>query len=252
MNNSATGVPRQFYRHFAGWIVGQGYSVVTYDYRGIGGSIPTSIAEVEGSIRDWGERDAAGVTDWCLEEAGEAAIGVIGHSIGGQLIGLCDNSTAYAAMVCVAAQSGYWGLWPTERSAQRRALWERVPALVAEHGYFPGSAHGLADLPPTIATSWARWCLSPDYIVDDAGEPLRTHFKAIHQSMRFFAFADDDIAPLAAVEALMGFYANAPRTLDLIAPAQVALADIGHFEAFRPSHNVLWPRLLAPFASVGF
>lgn len=34
--NSATGVPRHFYRAFAQWMAARGYAVLTYDYRGIG------------------------------------------------------------------------------------------------------------------------------------------------------------------------------------------------------------------------
>ena len=38
--SSATAVPRRFYRHFAAELAGAGYTVVTYDYRGIGDSAP--------------------------------------------------------------------------------------------------------------------------------------------------------------------------------------------------------------------
>jgi len=36
--NSATAVPRKLYRGFAGYLAGRGCAVLTYDYRGIGGS----------------------------------------------------------------------------------------------------------------------------------------------------------------------------------------------------------------------
>jgi len=36
--SSATAVPRKIYRGFAGYLARRGFAVLTYDYRGIGGS----------------------------------------------------------------------------------------------------------------------------------------------------------------------------------------------------------------------
>lgn len=243
--NSATGVPRQFYRHFAVWLAARGLAVVTFDYRGVGGSVQGSLADVPGHIRDWGEQDAAGVADWCAERNGGGPLLVLGHSIGGQLIGLCANNRLYARGLCVAAQSGYWALWPEEYGHRRRRMWEDVPRLVAEHGYFPGRALGSADLPPGIAISWAQWCLSPDYIVDGEGRALREHFRAYTGPLRFLAISDDAVAPLPAVEALIAFYANARTSLEVVTPAEAGVDAIGHFDIFRPAAASLWPRLLA-------
>ena len=51
--NAATGVPRYFYRHFAAYLRDQGWTAVTYDYRGIGGSAPPKKSrsnEIESSV----------------------------------------------------------------------------------------------------------------------------------------------------------------------------------------------------------
>ena len=36
--NGGTGIPRQFYAPFASHLAGRGFTVLSYDYRGIGGS----------------------------------------------------------------------------------------------------------------------------------------------------------------------------------------------------------------------
>ena len=41
--NSATAVPRRLYRGFASYLAGRGCAVLTYDYRGIGGSRPKAM-----------------------------------------------------------------------------------------------------------------------------------------------------------------------------------------------------------------
>ena len=41
--SSATAVPRKIYRGFAGYLARRGFAVLTYDYRGVGGSRQRSI-----------------------------------------------------------------------------------------------------------------------------------------------------------------------------------------------------------------
>ena len=242
--NSATGAPRQYYRRFAAWLAGQGFEVVTFDYRGVGGSLRGDIREARGHVRDWGEQDAAGVLDWITASRHGLPVDVIGHSIGGQLVGLCDNATAYAAIVGVAAQSGYWKLWDEPRREQlRRNLFEIEPALIAEHGYLPGSRLGMADLPAGIALSWNHWRRCPDYVVDDEGRALREHFHAVRAPMTFLRFPDDPTAPASCVQALMDFYAHAPKREVVIDPAAEGLDEIGHFGFFREGCAKLWPRV---------
>ncbi|MEL6548507.1 MAG: alpha/beta hydrolase, partial [Myxococcota bacterium] len=55
--NSATAVPRRFYRHFAEHLRDAGYSVLTYDYRGIGGSRPKTLRGFPARMRDWALQD---------------------------------------------------------------------------------------------------------------------------------------------------------------------------------------------------
>src|SRR6201991_2763293 len=42
--SSATAVPRKIYRGFAGYLARRGFAVLTYDYRGIGGSRGVGLA----------------------------------------------------------------------------------------------------------------------------------------------------------------------------------------------------------------
>src|SRR5258707_15784671 len=58
--NSATAVPRKIYRGFAAYLASQGIAVVTYDYRGTGGSRPASLRGFNVRIADWAAPDASG------------------------------------------------------------------------------------------------------------------------------------------------------------------------------------------------
>ena len=52
--NSATGVKQQVYFSFAKYFAEKGFTVITYDYRGIGESKPHKMKGFEASMRIWG------------------------------------------------------------------------------------------------------------------------------------------------------------------------------------------------------
>jgi predicted alpha/beta hydrolase len=52
--NSASDVPQGFYRQFATALAEAGYTVITYDYRGIAGSRPSSLHGFATRTSDWG------------------------------------------------------------------------------------------------------------------------------------------------------------------------------------------------------
>jgi predicted alpha/beta hydrolase len=55
----ATGVPQAYYAKFAAFLAGRGFTVLTFDYRGIGRSLHGDVREVDARMRDWALLDAA-------------------------------------------------------------------------------------------------------------------------------------------------------------------------------------------------
>ena len=55
----ATGVGQQFYRRFAEYASGQGFNVLTLDYRGMGQSAPKQLKGFQMNFEDWGQLDLA-------------------------------------------------------------------------------------------------------------------------------------------------------------------------------------------------
>src|SRR5258708_14325190 len=88
--NSGTGIPRRFYGAFAQHLSDRGFAVLTYDYRGIGQSNAPSSAAVE----HWGAVDQSSVIDHLARLRPGAPLG---HSFGGQVLGLADNIAGAAA-----------------------------------------------------------------------------------------------------------------------------------------------------------
>jgi predicted alpha/beta hydrolase len=240
---SATAVKRGYYDRYARFLVDHGFRVLAFDFRGIGGSRPPRLKGFKASMREWGEKDLAGVIAWASERHRAARLFVVGHSAGGYLVGLAANNDRLTALVAVASQSGYWKLWDAPRKYLMASLWYvTMPVLTGACSYFPARRLGLGeDLPSGVALEWARWGRHPQFIVDRYGQPIREHFRKFRAPILAYSFDDDPYAPRRAVDALLTFYESAPRQRRHLTPRDLGVSAIGHFgffkETFRPS---LW------------
>lgn len=240
---SAVGVKRKFYLRYASYLCDQGFDVLVFDYRGIGDSRPAGLFRFKASLSDWAEKDIAGVINWIAAEHGSQELMVVGHSIGAQLVGLVANNNRIRAMLAVAGQSGYWGLWPFPRKYVIAMYWYLlIPSFTHAFTYFPARRLGLAeDLPGGVALEWARWGRHPDYIVDRDGTPIRKYFETFKAPILYYSFADDKYAPQAAVEHLMNCFSGAVKSGCHIRPPELGLRSIGHFGFFREELKpLLW------------
>jgi predicted alpha/beta hydrolase len=241
--NPASAVPRRLYDRFARFLAGEGFSVLTYDYRGIGGSRPASLRGFRVRMRDWGELDASAALTWAVNRRPGDALAIVGHSAGGQLLGVVAGAERARALVLVTAPSGWWRHWPAPARWGLALLWHGgMPAVVHALGYFPFSRLGMGeDLPGGVALEWARWCRSPHYLVDDDGRPLRGH-ASLPAPVLAYGFTDDFFAPRPAVEDVLGWFGGAEKTLRYLCPADLGVRSVGHFGFFRPGvGGTLWP-----------
>lgn len=239
----ATGVKRQFYAPFARYLVQRGFSVLTLDYRGVGGSRPPgNLRGFQARMQDWGTHDLDAALAWVVDNAKPRRLLVVGHSVGGQLLGLADHADLVDAAAFVGSQSGYWGHWPLGTRLGIGALWfALIPGLSPLLGRFPSSSLGLGeDLPRGVAEQWARWGRDPDYLLRGDAK-RREQFAHLRLPLLMVSIDGDFYAPHDAVDALAGFYAGArvrrvrlPRT-----------PTTGHFTVFRPGAEAVWRDLVA-------
>lgn len=232
----ATGVRRTLYRHFADHLASRGLAAITWDWRGTGDSRPESLRGFHATMRHWAERDLAGVIAWARDRFAGAPLLALGHSFGGQAMGLASNAHLLRALVTVGAQSGWWGHWPLPRRWAYALLWHvAVPAATSAAGYFPARRLGLGeDLPAGVAREWAEWCRSPQYLGDWSGH------RRFAAPILAWSFTDDPFAPPKAVAALHAQYVAAPLLHRAVAPWEVGASRIGHFGFFRPGVPALW------------
>src|SRR6267378_930790 len=119
--NAAAGVKQEYYGKFAAYLAERGFTVLTFDYRGIGRS--GSFRLKNARMRDWAELDAA-------------------------------------AALAVGSQSGYWRHWRgAPRAGMWLLTHALLPGISRLFGYFPAAALGQGEnIPAGVAIEWASWC----------------------------------------------------------------------------------------------
>jgi predicted alpha/beta hydrolase len=213
---------------------GSSAGVLTYDYRGVGRSRPRSLRGFAATLHDWAALDAAAAHAFVRTRFPGEPLAVIGHSFGGQLVGLIgDVQNDAAAVVMVGAQLAYYRDWPRRGQLRLAFVWRMlVPALNAVFGYVPGSFGLGEDLPRGAAAQWARWCLHPDYLISEYPD-ARARFAGFDRPTLFYSFTDDDIAPPGAVAHLLRRL-NAARLDHVHVDSREHGGEpIGHFGFFR-------------------
>jgi predicted alpha/beta hydrolase len=249
--NSATAVPRKIYRGFAGYLARRGCAVLTYDYRGIGDSRQKSLVGYnqvkslngfKASMSDWATLDVTGAVVWMRERYHHLPLNYVGHSFGGQALGLLANNPEVSRALLIAAQAGYWKLMAVPERYRVYVMLNYVGTpLTRLLGYAPGwSGLGL-DLPRGVFEQWVGWVMSTRYLFDDPLLKALQNFPNYQGAMRALCFSDDPWATRPAVELLCsGFKSIEPEIL-AIEPSDIGAARIGHFGFFRPEHrDTLW------------
>jgi len=240
--NSGAAIPRRIYRGFAGHLAQQGCAVLTYDYRGIGGSRPRSLKGFKASMADWATLDITGAVNWMRQRYATMPLRYVGHSFGGQTLGLLANNTEVSRALLVAAQAGYWRLMaPGERWRVVAMLNGVGVPLTHALGYTPGWSGVGEDLPKGVFLQWVRWIMSPRYLFDDASLPGLANFARYNGPLRALCLADDPWATRPAVELLCAGYSGTAPELLSIAPQDIGASAIGHIGFFRAAHrDTLW------------
>jgi len=244
-------VPRKTYRGLAGYLAGRGCAVLTYDYRGIGDSRqkspvgynqPKSLVGFKATMSEWAALDVTAAVAWMRERYKKLPLNYIGHSFGGQALGLLPNNSEISRALLIAAQAGYWKLMASPERYRVYAMLNFVGTpLTRLLGYAPGWTGLGEDLPKGVFEEWVSWVMSKRYLFDDPGLKALQNFPQFNGAMRALCFSDDPWATRPAVELLCSGFVSAKPEILTITPADVGASKIGHFGFFRPEHrDTLW------------
>ncbi len=246
----ATAVPQGFYRRFAQFASEQGFETLTFDYRGIGASKPTTLKGFEMDLLDWGKKDLAAAIDYMSNDT--APVYVVGHSYGGHAFGLLPNHSKVSGFYVFGTGAGWHGYMPLSEQVKVLTMWHIVlPVLTWLKGYCAWNALGMGeDLPKNAFTQWRYWCQFRHYFFDD---PAMAGIEKLYQSVQtpiVAANALDDLwAMPASRDAFVQHYSNSELTTIDLSPSILG-GKIGHMGYFRKNATPLWQQSLNWFKSI--
>lgn len=244
--SGAMGVRQDFYAPLAAHFAQNGYVALTFDYRGMGWSRSGGLRGFDTDVVRWAQQDLGGMLEEGERLAPGAPLFVLGHSLGGQILGIAPGNERVAGMISVTAGSG-WYKYNDRMPVGVRIFWfAAIPLLTPLFGYFPGKAlRMVGDLPQGVARQWRNWCVHPDYLLGE-NPAWRGDFERVRCDIVGYSFEDDPIITKPAIDNLHGFYARANVERRHLAPRDAGAKRIGHFGYFSPaSRETLWKDALA-------
>ena len=244
--SSATGVKQAYYQKFAQYAADRGITVITFDYQSIGGSRNKPVKDYQIEAADWSRNDLEGVIQYVMSHYPDARKVILGHSIGGQLIGLAKSAPLMDQLVLVAAQSGYWKYWKGFGKVKMWFNWYVLfPAVLWAFGYLKAKQFSsMENLPYHVANQWRNWGKHVNYLMSDPSitEKFYHHIQA---DLTAFSIDDDDLAPRGAVQWMTSQYRNASSKSIHLKPEDFQTNKIGHFGVFKEKfQETIWPLLL--------
>ena len=244
--NSATGVKQQVYFSFAQFFAEQGFTVITYDYRGIGLSKPEKMRNFKASMRTWGSKDFKRLTEFILENFPDYQKFCLGHSVGALIIGMNENSKVFERFIFVATQNAFIGnlKWKTKLEAFLGFGFAQ-PFFSELFGYFPAHWFGLGEsLPKNCAYDWRTLILNRK----STGKLLlktNDYSKELNQKV-LVLYAEDDVwlTDKGVKSLLNDVYPNLKPDYRFLQTSESEKGEIGHVNFFRSYNKKLWNIIL--------
>ncbi|MEQ8928052.1 MAG: alpha/beta hydrolase [Fulvivirga sp.] len=236
----AVGIPQGYYKHIAHHFSEKGYQIITFDYRGIGGSRQISNPE-SCSLYNWGLLDLDSVINYA-KNTYSGDIYLIGHSIAGQVFPIAKNNIHVKRAYFAASQNLSYSNWQGYHKYLVSIFWKIIiPFFTKVNGPLPGFAYGgNQPLPKNVAKDWRLWGITPEGAIGAIPEGKERYAQIITPT-KFAAMTDDHLfAPPKAVETLYHSFGCKEKEYLLLNPKDFNMKEIGHFNFFKKEKHILW------------
>ncbi|MDH6250718.1 putative alpha/beta hydrolase [Chryseobacterium sp. H1D6B] len=244
--NAATGVKQQVYFSFAQFFSEQGFTVITYDYRGIGLSKPEKMRGFNASMRIWGSKDYKTLTQYIRTRFSDYKKYCLGHSVGALILGMNEDSEIFEEFIFVGTQNAFVGNLKFKTKIEAYlGFGIAQPVTTQLLGYFPAHWFGLGEsLPKNCAYDWRTLILNKKS-TNRLLEEIDDYSKKLTQKV-FVIRAEDDVwLTEKGVESLLNdTYPNLKPTYRLIQTSESEKGEIGHVNFFRSYNKKLWDIIL--------
>lgn len=242
----ATGITQGFYHHFIEWLAQQGSDVLVFDFRGIGESLHGPLRQSKASIQDWGQLDIPAAIETLLNKTGKQQVILLGHSAGGQLLGIVPNYKKVAQVIAISGSTGHVKGLKGRTKRMAPVMFKMIfPVSSLVKGYGATKFLGMGEnLPKNVAKQWAEFCSKPGYVMNAIGKTIfEDYHNEIQCPITVYWSSDDEIATEANVKDLLRLYPKASTEMIELKPKDTGHKAIGHMLMFKKSHQNLWPTM---------
>lgn len=234
---SEVGMLQEFYFGLALTLTYAGYTVYTFDYRGIGKSKPETLKNYQANLHQWGTLDLDAVILHAKNARTQRSLIYIGHGISGQIVGLAPASEYISHLVLIGSHLSITNNREIIRRIKSILL---VPFLCQLLGYFPGRHLGYcSDLPKGVAMDWLKWNRESSGLFSFFSDK---NYRKMEIPLLAYSFADDYLAPKKTVDQLVDRFPNSTITRRHLNPKSLGIRRIGHNGFF--IRQMLWPCLI--------
>lgn len=247
MIGPATGIKRQFYFNFCKFLAENEYAVITYNNQGIGDSSNSNLKKSDADLISWGQSDMSHVFAKLKELVPDTKYHLIGHSAGGQLVGLMRGAPELTSIINYACSSG--SLKHISYPFKFSAIFFLncfIPISNSLLGYTNSKLMGMGEpLPKKVAQQWKEWCNRTGYIKNYLDSHEITHYYSkLSCPTLWINSTDDKIANNKNVDDMIRVFPNLKIEKLTLKPCDYKLKEIGHMKFFSKQNKVLWDTVL--------
>jgi predicted alpha/beta hydrolase len=231
------------YLSFSLFLQSGGFTVITFDYRGVGASAPDELKGFIAGLQQWAVQDADAVIRYAKNKYPSRELIYIGHGIGGELIGLAPASQYIHRLILISSSLSCGKLFPLGGRI-RIGVVQRFSKLVSLlFGYFPGKRLGMqGNLPKGVVNEWSSWCRNPNGLFDIFPE---SNYRKLQVPLLAISFSNEWLTPEKGVKELLNYFSGSSVTWHHIHPLQLGLKDRSYC-FFEPAlKDTLWKTLLS-------
>jgi predicted alpha/beta hydrolase len=250
--NGGTAAKKEFYLPFAAFLAENGYATCVWDYRGSGDSAPAGMRHCTFTYSDYGTKDMGAIKSYMTTRFPQLPLVVVGHSTGGQQLGLMPDISDIKGLFAFAVSTGYAPYMPlADRIRSNYFFYIFSPISILLTGYVAAKRFGIMeDLPRNVVREWRDWCAKQDYFFNPKflGKTIpEGHYNNYHFPVCVYWTTDDYISNKRSIPAFWNHIrSSAGIMLKRISPAEYKVKQIGHFGLFKKQFKeTLWREALA-------
>lgn len=249
--NPATAIKTQYYYPFARFLTENGFVSVVWNYRCFCESKSEKLSQSKASFSDFGTKDIPAILKFVKEKFDNTPIIGIGHSVGGQQLGLVSNNYFYNGFLAVATSSGYARNMPLHYKLQSLLFFKIFgPLSIFIKNYVCSKKFNIMeDLPRYVFSEWKRWCSKENYLFheDFIGTSLpKGNYEALPFPIHVLTSSDDEVATSKNLDSFWKHVKSKHGIkFTTIKPSNIGCKKIGHLGYFRGKYSLtVWKELL--------